>query len=54
MTAFVRVEFGLIEIRLIAKSEVSPPFGEDRASRALRRTAVEQEISFPANKQRRL
>ena len=33
--------------------EVSPPFGEERASRALRRTAVEQEISFPANKQRR-
>ena len=36
------------EIRLIAIREVSPPFGEERAS-----TAVEQEISFPANKQRR-
>ena len=36
------------EIRLIAIREVSPPFGEDRAS-----TAVEQEISFPASKQRR-
>ena len=35
------------EIRLIAIREVSPPFGEERAS-----TAVE-EISFPANKQRR-
>ena len=33
------------EIRRIAIREVSPPFGEDRAS-----TAVEQEISFPANK----
>ncbi len=32
------------EIRLIAIREVSPPFGEDRAS-----TAVEQEISFPAS-----
>ena len=36
------------EIRLIAIRDVSPPFGEDRAS-----TAVEQEISFPASKQRR-
>ena len=34
------------EVRLIAIREVSPPFGEERAS-----TAVEQEISFPANKQ---
>ena len=34
------------EIRLIAVRELSPPFGEERAS-----TAVEQEISFPANKQ---
>ena len=36
------------EIRLIAIREVSPPFGKERAS-----TAVELEISFPANKQRR-
>ena len=36
------------EIKLIAIREVSPPFVEDRAS-----TAVEQEISFPASKQRR-
>ena len=35
------------EIRLIAIREVSPPCGEDRAS------TVEQEIYFPANKQRR-
>ncbi len=35
------------EIMLIAIREVSPPFDEERAS-----TAVEQEISFPANKQR--
>ena len=54
MTAFVRVKFRVIEIRLIAIREVSPPFGEERASRVLRRTAVEQEINFPANKQRRL
>ena len=36
------------EIRLIAIREVSPPFGEDRAS-----NAVEQEISFPAKKKQR-
>ena len=37
------------EIKLIVIREVSPPFVEDRASTA----AVEQEISFPASKQRR-
>ena len=46
--SFATNNFIVCEIRLIAIREVSPPFGEERAS-----TAVEQEISFPANKQRR-
>ena len=46
--SFATNNFIVYEIRLIAIREVSPPFGEERAS-----TAVEQDISFPANKQRR-
>ena len=38
----------IYEIRLIAIREVSPPFDEDEPC-----TVVEQDISFPANKQRR-
>ena len=40
--------------QFIKLGSLSPPFAEERASRALRHTAVEQEFSFPANKQRRL
>ena len=46
--SFTTIVLIVYEIRLIAIREVSPPFREERAS-----TAVEQEISFPANKKRR-